>query len=204
MDWYRIESWKAYERPESEVTGNKSDDYVRRAPGTAGMREGVRYQIYESSDGHVLFMASEQAFWKNFCDGVGRPELFERWPGSKFADHARGNRELQRELREIFATKTLGRVDRASATRRTSRSRRSTRRRRSPTTRSSRTASRGTRRRAHGADMLPFPVKLPRRDAARAGQGADRRASTARRCCARCSATTPERIAKLRESGSLG
>jgi crotonobetainyl-CoA:carnitine CoA-transferase CaiB-like acyl-CoA transferase len=67
MDWYRSESWKAYERPESEVTGNKSDDYVRRAPGTAGMREGVRYQMYESSDGHVLFMASEQAFWKNFC-----------------------------------------------------------------------------------------------------------------------------------------
>jgi crotonobetainyl-CoA:carnitine CoA-transferase CaiB-like acyl-CoA transferase len=106
MDWYRIESWKAYERPADVVTGNKSDDYVRRAPGTAGMKEGVRYQIYESSDGHVLFMASEQAFWKNFCDAVGRPELFERWPGSKYADHARGNRELQRALREIFETKT--------------------------------------------------------------------------------------------------
>ncbi len=106
MDWYRIESWKAYERPESEVTGNAADDYVRRAPGTAGMKEGVRYQIYESTDGHVLFMASERAFWKNFCEGVGRPELFERWPGAKFADHARGNRELQRELRDIFATKS--------------------------------------------------------------------------------------------------
>jgi len=106
MDWYRIESWKAYERPDSEVTGNKSDNYERRAPGTAGMREGVRYQIYESSDGYVLFMASEQAFWKNFCEAVGRSELFERWPGSKFADHARGNRELQRELKAIFQTKT--------------------------------------------------------------------------------------------------
>jgi crotonobetainyl-CoA:carnitine CoA-transferase CaiB-like acyl-CoA transferase len=106
MDWYRSESWKAYERPESEVTGNKADDYVRRAPGTAGMKEGVRYQIYESADGHVLFMCSEQAFWKNFCESVGRTEFFEKWPGSKFADHARGNRELQRELREIFKTKT--------------------------------------------------------------------------------------------------
>jgi crotonobetainyl-CoA:carnitine CoA-transferase CaiB-like acyl-CoA transferase len=106
MDWYRIESWKAYERPESEVTGNKSDGYERRAPGTAGMREGVRYQIYASSDGHVLFMASEQEFWKNFCAGVGRLDLFERWPGSKFADHARGNRELQRELRAIFQAKS--------------------------------------------------------------------------------------------------
>ena len=106
MDWYRIESHRAYERPQSEVTGNKADNYERRAPGTAGMREGVRYQMYESADGHVLFMASEQEFWKNFCEAVGRPELFERWPGSKFADHARGNRELQHELREIFKGKT--------------------------------------------------------------------------------------------------
>jgi crotonobetainyl-CoA:carnitine CoA-transferase CaiB-like acyl-CoA transferase len=106
MDWYRSETWKAYERPEAEVTGNKADNYERRAPGTAGMKEGVRYQIYESADSHVLLMASEQAFWKNFCSGVGRLDLFEKWPGSKYADHARGNRELQRELQAIFKTKT--------------------------------------------------------------------------------------------------
>lgn len=107
FDWYRSESHKAYERPPSEVTGNASDDYVRRAPGTAGMREGVRYQIYATSDDrHVLFMASEQAFWRNFCEGVGRMDLFERWPGSRYADHARGNTELQAELRDIFATRT--------------------------------------------------------------------------------------------------
>jgi crotonobetainyl-CoA:carnitine CoA-transferase CaiB-like acyl-CoA transferase len=106
MDWYRSESWMAYERPEDEVTGNKADNYERRAPGTAGMKEGVRYQIYESSDGHVIFMSSEQAFWKNFCVCVGRMDMFEKWPGSKFADHARGNREMQAELRDIFKTKT--------------------------------------------------------------------------------------------------
>ncbi|MCQ3809166.1 MAG: CoA transferase [Acidimicrobiia bacterium] len=106
MDWYRIETWKAYERPEDEVTGNPSDDYERRAPGLAGMWEGVRYQMYESSDGHVLFMASEQAFWRNFCEALDRMDLFDRWPGSKYADHARGNLELQRELRDIFRTKT--------------------------------------------------------------------------------------------------
>jgi crotonobetainyl-CoA:carnitine CoA-transferase CaiB-like acyl-CoA transferase len=107
MDWLRSETWRAYERPQSEVTGNKSDNYERRAPGTAGMIEGVRYQVYEASDHqHVLFMASEQAFWKNFCAGVDRMDLFERWPGSKYADHARGNRELQAELRDIFRTKT--------------------------------------------------------------------------------------------------
>ena len=66
------------------------------------MWEGVRYQAYEASDGHVLFMASEQAFWKNFCAGIDRMDLFEKWPGSKYADHAKGNKELQHELRDIF------------------------------------------------------------------------------------------------------
>jgi crotonobetainyl-CoA:carnitine CoA-transferase CaiB-like acyl-CoA transferase len=106
FDWYRSETYRAYERPAAEVTGNASDNYERRPPATAGMREGVRYQIYASKDGHVLFMASEQEFWRNFCDGVGRIDLFERWPGSRYADHARGNRELQSQLREIFATRT--------------------------------------------------------------------------------------------------
>ncbi len=106
FDWYRIETWRAYERPESEVTGNASDNYERRAPGVGGMWPGVRYQVYAASDGHILFMASEQVFWKNFCEGVGRMDLFERWPGSKYADHAKGNLELQAELRDIFATRT--------------------------------------------------------------------------------------------------
>jgi crotonobetainyl-CoA:carnitine CoA-transferase CaiB-like acyl-CoA transferase len=106
FDWYRSESYLAYARPEEVVTGNKADGYERRPVATAGMREGVRYQLYESQDGHVLFMASEQSLWRNFCEGVGRLDLFEKWPGSKYADHARGNRELQAVLRDIFKTKT--------------------------------------------------------------------------------------------------
>ena len=107
LDWYRIETERAYLRPEDEVTGNPSDDYERRPAGLAGMWEGVRYQAYEASDGHVLFMASEQAFWKNFCAGLKRMDLFEKWPGSKYADHAKGNKELQAELKKIFKTKTV-------------------------------------------------------------------------------------------------
>ena len=106
MDWLRSETYKSYERPESEVTGNKSDNYERRAPGTAGMQGGVRYQIYDSADGQVLFMASEREFWKNFCEGIGRPELFEAHPGSQYADHARGDLELRDELAVIFKTRT--------------------------------------------------------------------------------------------------
>ena len=106
IDWLRSETWRAYERPESEVTGNEADNFERRAPGTAGMQAGVRYQFYATKDGHVLFMASEREFWKNFCEGVGRPELFERWPGSQYGDHARGNTELRAILRDVFATRS--------------------------------------------------------------------------------------------------
>jgi crotonobetainyl-CoA:carnitine CoA-transferase CaiB-like acyl-CoA transferase len=106
VDWLRIETVRSYERPESEVTGNKSDGYERRAPGTAGMAEGVRYQVYESADGYVMLMCSEQEFWHNFCEAVDRLDLFERWPGSRYADHARGNLELRGELRDVFRTRT--------------------------------------------------------------------------------------------------
>jgi crotonobetainyl-CoA:carnitine CoA-transferase CaiB-like acyl-CoA transferase len=107
MDWLRSETWRAYDRPESEVTGNASDDYERRAPGTAGMHDGVRYQFYATNDDrHILFMASEQEFWRNFCSGLGRDDLFERWPGQPYGDHARGNRELRSILRDVFLTRS--------------------------------------------------------------------------------------------------
>ncbi|MFM8973759.1 MAG: CaiB/BaiF CoA transferase family protein [Actinomycetota bacterium] len=106
IDWLRSETFRAYERPQSEVTGNEADGFERRAPGIAGMAGGVRYNFYATRDGYVLFMASEREFWKNFCEGIGRPELFERWPGSQYGDHARGNRELQAVLRDVFATRT--------------------------------------------------------------------------------------------------
>jgi crotonobetainyl-CoA:carnitine CoA-transferase CaiB-like acyl-CoA transferase len=106
MDWLRSETWKAYERPEDEVTGNASDNFQRRAPGTAGMKDGVRYQFYETKDGYILFQASEREFWENFCRGIDRADLFERFPGSKYADHAVGNIELRSELRDIFRSRT--------------------------------------------------------------------------------------------------
>jgi len=106
IDWLRSETWRAYERPESEVTGNEADGYERRAPGIAGMQGGVRYQFYATKDGYVLFMASEREFWKNFCEGIERPDLFERWPGSQYGDHARGNTELRTILRDVFAARS--------------------------------------------------------------------------------------------------
>ena len=107
FNWNGIEGNKAYERPEAEVTGNDGDGKGPRRPvGDNSMTESVRYQYYRSRDGLVLFMASEREFWKNFCEGVGRPDLYERNPGSKYADHARGDLALRRELAAIFATRT--------------------------------------------------------------------------------------------------
>jgi crotonobetainyl-CoA:carnitine CoA-transferase CaiB-like acyl-CoA transferase len=54
----------------------------------------------------VLLMATEQTFWRNFCAAVGRPDLYERWPGHGYADHAYGNAGLRDELASIFATRT--------------------------------------------------------------------------------------------------
>ena len=107
FNWNGIEGNKAYERPEDEVTGNDGDGKGERRPvGDNSMTESVRYQYYRSKDGIVLFMASEREFWKNFCEGVGRPELYENKPGAKYADHARGDVALRRTLDDIFATRT--------------------------------------------------------------------------------------------------
>ena len=107
LDWYRIETERAYLRPEDEVTGNASDNFERRPAGLAGMWEGVRYQAYEASDGFILLMASEKKFWRNLCEGIDRMDLFEKWPGERFADHARNNLELQSELKAIFKERTV-------------------------------------------------------------------------------------------------
>ncbi|HEV7733749.1 MAG TPA: CaiB/BaiF CoA-transferase family protein, partial [Candidatus Binatia bacterium] len=107
FNWNGIEGNKAYERPEDEVTGNDGDGKGERRPvGDDSMKESVRYQYYRSKDGLILFMASEREFWKNFCEGVDRADLFAANPGAKYADHARGNMALRRVLAEIFASRT--------------------------------------------------------------------------------------------------
>ncbi|GLY70505.1 CaiB/BaiF CoA transferase family protein [Amycolatopsis taiwanensis] len=104
-NWMAIESAVAEQRPDDEVTGNDGDGKggERRAYGAGGMAAAVRYQYYETSDGHVLFQASERKFWRNFCVGIGREDLYDRAPGKEFADHARGDHELRRTLAGIFA-----------------------------------------------------------------------------------------------------
>ena len=70
------------------------------------MREGVRYQMYESADGHVLFMASEQAFWKNFCDGRRPPRAVREMAWLEVRRPRARQPRAQAELRDIFKTRT--------------------------------------------------------------------------------------------------
>jgi crotonobetainyl-CoA:carnitine CoA-transferase CaiB-like acyl-CoA transferase len=123
------------------------------------MRDGVRYQFYETADGHILFMASEQAFWRNFCAGIGRDDLFERWPGELIADHARGNEELRAELIDIFRSASteywvdLGvRHNTAIAPMNSSKT--------LPTDRHFVERTRWLPAETHGADMLPIPLNF--------------------------------------------
>jgi crotonobetainyl-CoA:carnitine CoA-transferase CaiB-like acyl-CoA transferase len=80
MDWLRSETYKSYERPESEVTGNKSDGYerVRRARGQGRAASATRSTTRPTAG--VCSWRAEREFWKNFCEGIGRPELFEAIP----------------------------------------------------------------------------------------------------------------------------
>jgi crotonobetainyl-CoA:carnitine CoA-transferase CaiB-like acyl-CoA transferase len=184
------------------VTGNAADDYERRAPGTAGMRHGVRYQIYEAKDGFVLFQASEREFWKNFCAGVDRMDLFERWPGARVADHAPGNRELQAELRTIFGGRTAAEWIAFGDEHNTPIAPVNT-----PQTLAADPQFRHRLpfhpRQALGAEQLPSPIKLIGEDlpaptkAPTPGQHTDE-------VLAELLGYGPERIAELRDAGALG
>ncbi|MCH2173919.1 CoA transferase [Myxococcota bacterium] len=97
FSWSSIEGARAHPAKGEGDGGSSSDP--------SGMYAAVRYQYYQSLDGHVLFMASERKFWKNFARGVERIDLYEKWPGEEVGDHARGNLALRRELREIFSSR---------------------------------------------------------------------------------------------------
>ena len=204
MDWLRSETWKAYERPESEVTGNESDGFKRRAPGTAGMRDGVRYQFYETSDGHILFQASASASSGRTSAAASAATTCSRSARARSTPTTRS------------ATSSCARSSRTSSCRRTSaewvelggRGEHADRQREHAEDAGRRPAvpgplpvdpGRAARRRA-----APHAAQVPRRRAARADQGADRRPAHRRGAAATSSATTTPGSRSLRESGALG
>ena len=77
------------------------------APAPPSMRDAVRYQYYDTSDGRtILFQASERHFFEKFCRAVGREDLLEGDLGQEFGEHASGDLALREQLAGIFATRT--------------------------------------------------------------------------------------------------
>ena len=108
-NWMHIEGERAYERPDDVVTDNVGSKKENRRPiGYGDFSQAVRFQYYATGDGHILLMASERKFWRNFCEAIHRLDLFEKHPGREVGEHALGNTELRRELTAIFLTRPTG------------------------------------------------------------------------------------------------
>ena len=107
MDWLRSETWKAYERPESEVTGQPGRRLRaprarhRRACATACATSSTRRPTATCSSWRPSASSGRTS-----AGPIDRPDLFEQHPGSQYADHARGNTELRAELATIFRSRT--------------------------------------------------------------------------------------------------
>ena len=63
--------------------------------------------LHNDEDGKfIIFQASEDKFWRNFCQAIGREDLLERGERRRVGDHARGDEELRAQLSHIFAGKS--------------------------------------------------------------------------------------------------
>jgi crotonobetainyl-CoA:carnitine CoA-transferase CaiB-like acyl-CoA transferase len=82
---------------------SETDDKV----GSNRLRSSVRLAFYRAKDGYVLFMATEQKFWRNFCTAVSRPDLFAAHPGKGDYDQDYGNEVLRGELAALFKERTM-------------------------------------------------------------------------------------------------
>jgi crotonobetainyl-CoA:carnitine CoA-transferase CaiB-like acyl-CoA transferase len=71
------------------------------------MATAVRYQYYETADRkHIVFQASERAFFENFCRAIGREDLVDRHRGADVGEHSAGDVVLRDELAALFRTRT--------------------------------------------------------------------------------------------------
>jgi crotonobetainyl-CoA:carnitine CoA-transferase CaiB-like acyl-CoA transferase len=78
------------------------------SPGLATV-ERPKYAYYQTKDGAFLMFAGiEHKFWKNFCDGIGREDLWELRDAKAPCDFRvpPGGEGLADELRRIFLSRT--------------------------------------------------------------------------------------------------
>ena len=88
--------------------GEGIDRALNGVPGSnEGMGPAVRHQAYRTKDDRfIIFQCSEDKFWVNFCENVGRPDLLEGHERKKVFSHARGDEALRKEIADIVLTKT--------------------------------------------------------------------------------------------------
>jgi crotonobetainyl-CoA:carnitine CoA-transferase CaiB-like acyl-CoA transferase len=68
--------------------------------------DALRYSYYPTQDEqYVLFMATDEKFWRNFCTAVGREDLYEPGNRPQGQDPTLDARTRQ-ELAELFLTRT--------------------------------------------------------------------------------------------------
>jgi crotonobetainyl-CoA:carnitine CoA-transferase CaiB-like acyl-CoA transferase len=73
--------------------------------GDAPRDDSIRYTYYPTKDDqYVLFMASEEKFWRNFCTAVDREDLYE--PGSNPGKDPGVDAQVRGELAALFRTRT--------------------------------------------------------------------------------------------------
>lgn len=72
-----------------------------------GMGPAVRHQAYRTKDDKfIIFQCSEDKFWVNFLENVGRTDLLEGHERKKVFSHARGDEVLRKEIADVILTKT--------------------------------------------------------------------------------------------------
>ena len=107
MDWLRSETWQGVRAP--GVRGHRQRGRRLRAARAGHRGHGRRRALPVLRDEgrpRAVHGVASASSGRTSAEGIGRADLFERWPGSQYADHARGNTELREILRDIFATRT--------------------------------------------------------------------------------------------------
>ncbi|GHF36135.1 crotonobetainyl-CoA:carnitine CoA-transferase CaiB-like acyl-CoA transferase [Amycolatopsis bartoniae] len=102
--WIDISCWDAAAEMSRAAIAYRA---ARNAPRPNEMGEWSLYAIYRSSDDRdVVLCAIEQKFFEQFCRGLGREDLLERWSaaGGNAVDY--GDLTLRDELDKIFRSAT--------------------------------------------------------------------------------------------------
>ena len=105
IDWLRSETWGVRA---ARVGGHRQRSRQLRTARAGHRRHGSRRALPVLRDERRPrpVHGVRARVLEELLRGHRPPDLFERWPGSQYGDHARNNTELRVILRDVFATRT--------------------------------------------------------------------------------------------------